>query len=178
MQREGRVRRCTTGLRREHAIPSETSARTMIARERGRSSGQTVAALGAASLQHGAAATSGHASAEAVLLGTLQVVGLKGALQRRPPQQAARGCGKTMRTGTSDRTDLARTMQGYGLGTELGNQAGFACPCTWSPASPQVAGHVCVGALTGPCGKTASVTTPARRAAFRCPHCVDNDVDT
>jgi hypothetical protein len=49
-----------------------------------------VAALGTASLQDGATAASAHPGAEAMLLGALQIVRLKGALQRNPPRQAAR----------------------------------------------------------------------------------------
>jgi hypothetical protein len=76
----GRVRTCTTALRRVRANRSETDAGTRLARGNARSSGQTVAALGATRLQHSTAATSGHASPKAVLLRPLQVVRLVGAL--------------------------------------------------------------------------------------------------
>ena len=89
-RREGRVRTCTTGLRCEHASRSERCAQRTIGRGRDRSSRQTVAALGPTSLQHGAPTTGAHPGAEAVLLGALQIVRLKGALQRSPPRQAAR----------------------------------------------------------------------------------------
>ena len=94
--RGDRVRTCTTALRRERANRFETSAQTRTARESARSSGQTVTALGPTSLENGAAALGAHAGAEAVLLGALQVVRLKGALQRKPPRKATpRCCGKS-----------------------------------------------------------------------------------
>ena len=83
-----RVRMCTTALRRERANQFETNAQTRIARGSARSSRQTVPALGPPRFQDGAATLGAHTGAKAVLLGALQIVGLKGALQRKPPRKA------------------------------------------------------------------------------------------
>jgi hypothetical protein len=114
-RREDRERTCTTTLRREHANRFEQSAQTRPGRGCARSSGETVPALGPASFQNGTPATGAHPGAEAVLLGTLQIVRLVGAFQRKPPGRAAttaaeiRGC--RGRRGEA----RARTTQGYGL---------------------------------------------------------------
>ena len=96
---EDRERTCTTTLLREHANRSEQPARTRSARGSARSSGKTVPALGPASFQNGTTATGAHPRPEAVLLRTVQVVGLVGALQRRPPGQAAPTAAETKVSG-------------------------------------------------------------------------------
>ena len=75
-----RAGRCTTALRPELACPRLKGARSRDALGGGRSSRETVPALGAAVLQHFAASAGAHAGAETVLLGTAAVVGLVGAL--------------------------------------------------------------------------------------------------
>jgi hypothetical protein len=84
-RREDRVRMCTTALRLGRAIPRELLARTRRGPGSGRSSGQTVPTLGPPRFDHGAATTGAHPGAEAMLLRTMQVVRLKGALHRKPP---------------------------------------------------------------------------------------------
>ena len=84
-RREDRVRTCTTAHRRERASRLGSVDRMRLARAGDRSSGQTGSTLGAARLQDGTPGAGAHPSTEPVLLGTLQIVRLKGALHRRPP---------------------------------------------------------------------------------------------
>ena len=99
--REDRGRTCTTALRHERASRLELHAQRRLDRESARSSGQTVAALGTTSLENGTPTTGAHPGAETVLLGTLQIVRLKGALQRRPPQASSHMAGRIKRTGAA-----------------------------------------------------------------------------
>ena len=170
----GRVRRCTTALRRVRASRSETNAGTRLARGSARSSGQTVAALGATRLQHSTAATSGHPGPKAVLLRPLQVVRLVGALHTSLLGSAALGCatqGHQGRKETGQETGraCATTSQGYGLGCRDGNQHRRCADAHDRSVSNRLR-------------NAASVPVPAPlvdpRRLCHCPHCVDNDVET
>ena len=121
-RREDRERTCTTALRHEHASRIELLAQSRLARRSARSSRQTVAALGPTSLEDGAATACTHPGAEPMLFGPLQIVWLVGALQRKPPRQAAPRLQKSEGTGTARQAGGARTVQGYGHARELGNQ--------------------------------------------------------
>ena len=75
---------CTTALRLGCGRRLATGERRRSAPGCARSSRELVAALGTARLQHGAAASSAHAVAKAVLAGTTTIVRLERALQRNP----------------------------------------------------------------------------------------------
>lgn len=77
LDREGT---CTTALRCDDDDPAGTAGRTRRGLGSARSSRETVAALGAPRLEHGASGAGAHAMAKTVLLGTAQIVGLVGAL--------------------------------------------------------------------------------------------------